>query len=87
MEKKEIVYVIREILKEMGFTEELSREIDINESLLMIGLDSIRFMELVISIEARFNIVIEDSVLTMDNFSTIENIATYLMHLPNNINK
>lgn len=81
MKKSDVIGMVRGILKEMGIDEELSRDFAINDNLVMIGLDSIRFIEFVIIIEQKFNIVIEDSVLTVDNFSTIEKISNYLVDL------
>ncbi len=43
-----------------------------------LGFDSIQFVELIISIEREFNFEIDESVLTMGNFSTIRQIVDFI---------
>ncbi|MBH0357132.1 acyl carrier protein [Bacillus toyonensis] len=68
--QKDIQAKVLEILE----VKELSQE----EDLTMVGLDSIKSIELIVELEAEFNIVFEDNELLLDNFKTI-NLITELV--------
>lgn len=64
----------RKILYDMGFS--IDSENDVN--LLEYGVDSLQFIEFVVSIEEEFDIVIPDEVLLMDNISSLNGFITYI---------
>lgn len=64
----------RKILYDMGFS--IDSENDVN--LLEYGIDSLQFIEFVVSIEEEFDIVIPDEVLLMDNISSLNGFITYI---------
>jgi len=53
--------------------------IDIHDDLIaMHGFDSIKFIQLVVLIEERFNVLIPDDMLVIQNFSSVSKIADLL---------
>lgn len=65
---------IGKILYNMGFS--IDSENDVN--LLEYGIDSLQFIEFVVSIEEEFDIVIPDEALLMDNISSLNGFITYI---------
>ncbi|MBG9941114.1 hypothetical protein ABD77_03115 [Brevibacillus formosus] len=53
----------------------VENELDYNQSLLEIGLDSLKTMELIIQLETGFHFNFEDEELLISNFSTVNRIA------------
>ncbi len=60
---------------------ELSRkfsEINVNDNLMDVGLDSISMVKIILGIEELYGIMIPDEDLFFDNFSSIEKIVQYI---------
>ena len=70
----EIRNKIRKILYDMGFS--IDSENDVN--LLEYGMDSLQFIEFVVSVEEEFDIIIPDEALLMDNISSLNGFITYI---------
>jgi acyl carrier protein len=47
---------------------------DIHQNLILVGLDSMKTINLVVELEEEFDIVIDDNDLLFENFSTISRI-------------
>lgn len=65
---------IRKILYDMGFSIDLKNDVN----LLEYGMDSLQFIEFVVSVEEEFDIVIPDEALLMDNISSLNGFITYI---------
>lgn len=66
---------IKEILKSIELdVDEIASDTD----LVLIGLDSLKVIELIVGLETYYNIIISDDDLYFDNFSCINRIAELL---------
>lgn len=65
---------ISKILYDMGFS--IDSENDVN--LLEYGMDSLQFIEFIISVEGEFGIIIPDEALLMENISSLNGFITYV---------
>ena len=61
-----------------------SHEIDVNDSLISLGMDSISFIKLVTAIEMEFNIEIEDEYLFIETIDTKQKINKLLESIMKN---
>lgn len=52
---------------------------DYNENLSLLGIDSLVFIQLIIEIEQEFQIEIDDTDLSLENFLTINDFVSYIM--------
>ena len=62
---------VNEILKEKSFCDEITSELKLREDL---GLDSLNMVELMVELEDKFNIEIEDSDLDPAALQTVSQI-------------
>lgn len=53
-------------------------ELDVDDDLGLIGLDSIAYVRLVSFIEGEFGLRVPESAVTVEHFGTVARIATYL---------
>lgn len=65
---------INNILYNMGFFIEQSED----ANLIEYGMDSLRFIELIVNIEQEFGIIIPDEALIIDNISSLNGFTTYI---------
>lgn len=65
---------LSEILYDMGFS--IDSENDVN--LLEYGMDSLLFIEFIISVEEELGIIIPDEALLMENISSLNGFITYV---------
>jgi len=66
-------------IRENFITARNLKEIKIDESLLDSGIiDSTGILELIMFLEEKFNITIEDDELTPENLDTIQNLVSFL---------
>lgn len=63
--------LVNEILKEKSFCENITAELKLNEDL---GLDSLNMVELMVELEERFNIEIDESDLDPAALQTVEQV-------------
>ncbi|KEI98764.1 hypothetical protein N496_03930 [Clostridium botulinum A2B3 87] len=70
--------IIKKILKENLEIESDLSDIDLDQHLIELGLDSIYFIQLIVAFESEFDIQFDEEELDMENFSTINNIINYL---------
>lgn len=63
--------LVNEILKEKSFCEDITPELKLNEDL---GLDSLNMVELMVELEERFNIEIDESDLDPAELQTVSQI-------------
>jgi len=67
--------IITDVLKiEPGTIKEISRDDTLNR----IGVDSVNFIEIVISLEDEFNITFEDEELLLQNLNTINKLKNVI---------
>lgn len=62
---------VNEILKEKSFCDDITAELRLNEDL---GLDSLNMVELMVELEERFNIEIDESDLDPTALQTVEQV-------------
>ena len=62
---------VNEILKEKSFCDDITAELRLNEDL---GLDSLNMVELMVELEERFNIEIDESDLDPAALQTVEQV-------------
>ncbi len=62
------------ILTVLKIQPEIIRELSPDETLNRIGVDSVNFIEIVISLEEEFNIAFEDDELLLQNLNTINKL-------------
>ena len=70
--KKEVVSLIAELFKDKGVDSDIIEYVDLIDDL---GMDSITFISIVVEIEAKFNIIVPDEMLVMDNFRNVDGIV------------
>ena len=63
--------LVNEILKEKSFCENITAELKLHEDL---GLDSLNMVELMVELEERFNIEIDESDLDPAALQTVEQV-------------
>jgi acyl carrier protein len=76
VESNEIIGLLNEIFLREGYNLTGVTEKD---DLINYGLNSVLAVELVVKLENRFNITIDDEDLSMQNYNTIENIRKLLL--------
>nr|WP_154958148.1 acyl carrier protein [Paenibacillus xylanexedens] len=72
MTKTELMNIISQRIKEMI---QYAGTITQDQLLVGIGVDSMKALEIIVDLENRFNILIEDDELLLENFATVEKIA------------
>lgn len=77
--------VISKITQEVRDILQSAEDIDVQQNLTELGLDSLASVNLLIQLEEIFNIEFDDEDLVTDNFSSIENICNLIVekHLLN----
>jgi acyl carrier protein len=73
-----IEYRIKQIVVENIDFQKHFEEVDINEDLGKIGINSITFIKIIVAIESEFNIEFNDEDLEHRKFSNIKSIITYV---------
>lgn len=68
---------IGEQLRELGEDDQVLPDDD----LVMIGFDSVGYVRLIAFIQDRFSIDVPDADVTIENFGTVSNMASYLREL------
>ena len=63
--------LVNEILKEKSFCNDITAELKLNEDL---GLDSLNMVELMVELEERFDIEIDESDLDPATLQTVEQV-------------
>lgn len=66
------------IIKLLKNQIDISNDIDENENLLFLGLNSIVFMHFIVDLEMHFEIEVLDEELTLDNFNTVKKISDFV---------
>ena len=69
---KDTIIKVRQIIE--GFHKNLEN-VDENDNLQRLGFDSVDFVKLVVEIENKFDIFVEDEDLLSENFDTINKIT------------
>ena len=80
--KKEIVKIIRELLESVWFEFGFSDDVNLINDL---GMDSLTFIAIVVSLEERFEIIIPDDLLLMENFQKIDDIVNVVEQMGSNL--
>lgn len=78
MEKLKIKNYIREIICELL---EMYENFDENENLVELGMESVKFVELILQIEEHFNVQIPDEKLNFVDMNTLKNIVSVVESL------
>lgn len=78
----DIKYKIFGFIKDVLNVENINEE-DINENLIELGLDSIKFISLIVTIEDEFDIEIPDNFLLLEEMNTPQKIITIIENLVN----
>ena len=69
--KNEVVELISWLFSDKGFKTDIIEYIDLIDDA---GMDSITFISIVVEIEAKFNIIVPDEMLIIDNFRNVDGI-------------
>lgn len=78
--KNEVIDLISELFSDKGFDTDIVEYIDLIDDA---GMDSITFVSIVVEIEAKFDIIVPDEMLAMDNYRNVGDIVTIVEHLIN----
>ena len=73
--KNEVVELISRLFSDKGFKTDIIEYIDLIDDA---GMDSITFISIVVEIEAKFNIIVPDEMLIIDNFRNVDGIINLL---------
>lgn len=71
--KELVIDLMAELFAEYNFDRDILEYIDLIDDA---GMDSITFITLIVEIEARFNIIVPDDMLLMENFKNADDIVT-----------
>lgn len=71
--KESVIDLLSEVFAEFEFDRDILEYIDLIDDA---GMDSITFITLIVEIEARFNIIVPDDMLLMENFKNADDIVT-----------
>lgn len=70
--KESVIDLLSEVFAEFEFDRDILEYIDLIDDA---GMDSITFITLIVEIEARFNIIVPDDMLLMENFKNADDIV------------
>lgn len=70
--KNKVIQLLSELFKKNGFDVDIIEYADLVDDM---GMDSITFISLVVEVEARFNIIVPDDMLLMENFRKVDDIV------------
>lgn len=71
--------IVKELIQEvLGLDQEAADNIKYDQALYDFGLDSIKAIELVVLIENKFDISVDDEELSIDNMESIDKIANLI---------
>ena len=73
--KARVIQLVLELFKNNGTDTKFIEYVDLVDDL---GMDSITFISIIVEIESQFKIMIPDSLLLMDNFKHIDDIAVII---------
>lgn len=62
----------------------LDNNIKLNKQFLEVGINSVKFIEIIVSLEQEFNIEYEDKILMLGALNTISNFIEYTNYRCNN---
>ena len=75
---KTVEEITLEIIEQVKQVLKLSRNIDMQEDLIALGLDSMDTVILTFALEESFDIEIGDDEHSIDNISTVENMVNFI---------
>jgi len=76
--KETLISFIYALVKDTGIDRDIIEYADLVDDL---GMDSIEFISIVVSIEAMFDIIVPDEVLLIDNFRRVDDIVSIIIKL------
>lgn len=74
--KEKVIKLCNEVLEDSDIDADMIEYVDFSDDL---GMDSIKFISLIVEIESRLNIIIPDDYLLIDYFNNIDNIMQIVM--------
>lgn len=80
--KKELISLVATLFADNGFDVDMIEYIDFIDDL---GMDSITFISLVVELEAKFDIIVPDKMLTIENFKSIDDILVKIFGINKDI--
>ncbi len=78
MEIETIKNIIYGIIKEILEIDDVKQYINADGTFLDIGLNSINYIKVVVSIEEKFGIEFDDELLDFEQFTSINTLCTYI---------
>ncbi|AUM64508.1 hypothetical protein C0R09_08190 [Brevibacillus laterosporus] len=75
---EDIVSTIKELLRDLNILNIPIEEIDIDQEMVIYGVNSIGFISLVVKLEAIYGIEFDDENLSINTLSTINKIGEYI---------
>lgn len=74
--KKKLIQLLYELCGNQGYEVDFIEFADLIDD---IGMDSILFISMILEIESKFDIVVPDDMLLMENFRTVDKIINSIM--------
>lgn len=74
--KEKVIKLCNEVFEDSDIDADMIEYVDFSDDL---GMDSIKFISLIVEIESRLNIIIPDDYLLIDYFNNIDNIMQIVM--------
>lgn len=81
MEVKRIEEALIEFIRSEFLFEQEREQLSVDQPLLNEVIDSIGLMRLVVFVEGKFNIVVQDEDLVPENFQNVEKIVEYVQQV------
>jgi len=76
--KEQMVVFLRRTIANLTENPLLEQQLEEDQNLQSVGMDSLQIMNLVVEIEMKSNIEFDDDELVMDNFETIHAITSQI---------
>ena len=75
--KAEVITLVSELIADNGFDVDIIEYLDLIDD---VGMDSLTFVSIVVEIETRFDILVPDEMLLMDNFRKVDDIVALIIN-------
>ena len=75
--KAEVITLVSELFADNGFDVDIIEYLDLIDD---VGMDSLTFVSIVVEIETRFDILVPDEMLLMDNFRKVDDIVAHIIN-------
>lgn len=70
-----VIADLKRMIAEIVEKPELEYLLDMEQSIMDVGVDSLRIIQLIVLVEGRYNIAFEDEELVLENFSDLQSMV------------